>query len=66
MIKVGNATTVPDDVTLRDATALHPMIGQTFPLERASKVRAAIGARTTSGKPLIKRENGRFDDGAET
>jgi alcohol dehydrogenase-like protein len=41
---------VPDDLTLPDAVALRPTIGQTFPLERASDVHAAIEARTTLGK----------------
>jgi hypothetical protein len=35
---------VPDDVTLPDAVALRPTIGQTFPLERASDAR---GDRST-------------------
>jgi hypothetical protein len=44
---------VPDDVTLPDAVALRPTIGQMFPLERASDVHAAIEARTTLGKTLL-------------
>jgi NADPH:quinone reductase-like Zn-dependent oxidoreductase len=44
---------VPDDVTLPDAVALRPTIGQTFPLERASDAHAAIEARTTLGKTLL-------------
>jgi NADPH:quinone reductase-like Zn-dependent oxidoreductase len=44
---------VPDDVTLPDAAALRPTIGQTFPLERARDAQAAIEARTTLGKTLL-------------
>ena len=42
---------MPDDVTLPDAVALPPTIGQTFPLERASDVHAAIEAARPSARP---------------
>ena len=41
------------DVTLPDAVALRPTIGQTFPLKRASDAHAAIEARTTLSKTLL-------------
>lgn len=41
--------------TLAEAAAghYHPVIGQTFPLERAADAHAAIAARTTIGKTLL-------------
>ena len=41
--------------TLAEAAAghYHPVIGQTFPLERAAEAHAAIAARTTIGKTLL-------------
>ena len=32
---------------------LHPVIGQTFPLDRGADAHAAIEARTVSGKTLL-------------
>ncbi|WP_309148201.1 zinc-binding dehydrogenase [Micromonospora endophytica] len=36
-----------------EAGVLHPVIGQTFPLERAADAHAAIENRSTLGKTLI-------------
>jgi NADPH:quinone reductase len=35
------------------AGTLTPLIGQTFPLDRAAEAHAAIGARATVGKTLL-------------
>jgi NADPH2:quinone reductase len=35
---------------------LQPVVGQTFPLERAADAHAAIEARTTIGKTLLRVE----------
>ncbi len=35
------------------AGALRPLIGQTFPLDRAADAHAAIAARATVGKTLL-------------
>jgi NADPH2:quinone reductase len=40
------------------ADRLHPVIGQTFPLERAADAHAAIEARETVGKTLLVVEDG--------
>jgi len=35
------------------AGRLHPLVGQTFPLDQAGRAHAAIGSRETIGKTLL-------------